>query len=175
MSKYLTFRHLLIFASLILAIVFAYMPGQNDQLQQNDPETTDLTKKTFETTSASSNTANDMTWPDAYQNTAEESKSKRLISQQTKPRNLPNFKPIITVTNYQENVLSADQKQQFLDKMKEADESTAITISEYDMNLSDIEKRKELENNFSTESKAYQTIALKLAKDQIAREKLALQ
>jgi len=174
MSKYLSFRHLLIFASLILAIVFAYMPGQNGQFEQSKPETTDLTN-TLETATGTNKTVNHSAVPANFPNTAKVINSKHEISSQAKARKIPDFKPMISVTNYQQNVLSADQKQQLLDEMKEADERTAITISEYDMNLSDLEKRQELEAKFSEDNKAYQIIALKLVKDQIAREKLALQ
>lgn len=69
------------------------------------------------------------------------------------------------------NVLSGDERKQLGEKITAIENKTATIITDYDNNLSDVEKRKEIEGQFANESKDFKRIALKLAKDQIASEK----
>jgi len=72
-------------------------------------------------------------------------------------------------------LLTGDEKTQLEEKIERIESQAAVVISDYDDNLSNVEKRKELEAQFSSESKEFKRIALKLAKDQIASEKLEMQ
>lgn len=76
-----------------------------------------------------------------------------------------------SVSTENDEVLSADEKKQLKEKLAKIDNKAVTLITDYDNNLSDVEKRKEIEGQFTNESKDFKRIALKLAKDQIASEK----
>jgi hypothetical protein len=69
-------------------------------------------------------------------------------------------------------ILDEDERDAYLGQLELMEKSSREKIHDFDENLADIQKRREIEKAFLAESQAYQAIAVKLAKDELAREKM---
>ena len=75
-------------------------------------------------------------------------------------------------SHVESDILSDDDRKVALERLASLENSVKVHILDYDENLSDLDKRKEIEARFSEQTAEIKHVALQLAKDQLAQDKL---
>jgi citrate lyase gamma subunit len=70
------------------------------------------------------------------------------------------------------SILPDDERAHIRERLAELESDVAQQIKAYDENLSDLEVRAQIEQQFGAQSDEIKQLAMKLAKDELARGKL---